>query len=1085
MGGGGGSTSTGSSTAPTSNRRNPKREAIRSLAKFLASSNPSVVLAGQNAAPHVLRGLSPKEVQKATTLAKIPDEYARRIVKQARVLRDQEKKTGNGFDLNPLGVLPFAMKQASRPVQAVESGLAEVSRQGEANPIQLGPVSFRLGVTNPGEVLNATKEGFTLKRHDSPTSIAMEAGKTRAEQGVSTKSFGFVPGTDLAKGEALPGGKVGMIAYDVGGGIALDPLTYVTLGVGAAARIGLRATERILGAERAADVAANGLKVLDAEEKARLGESTVRALRGVRGGVSVRVPQPIRSLRGENLLAPPRTVIPGKYIGSDLFKAGLTKTLGTKGGEAFTELFVPRSQIRQAEREGRVPLGTADKVESLQATARGTGSSAHKLNVSYLRRVAKESKLTSDEAFDVAVALDTGDVSKLTERTLPAFEKVDAYRQYQSARLRDAGLLPEEGAVRADGSVRGIDDSAHYPHVPRISQESRTAGVEGPPVAMQGKVDVLSRTPTPSMADPGFSLRRTGGSLEEDLAKGRDWETNPFAAYAVRSREIEDALATHDMTRGLMALDGMDGRALMTTAEEAATKASEQLGRQVTVGELAKVLPEDQTVISVKNVGDFVVDKSLAPEMQKIVQLRRTDASAKFLKFLDRWMTLWKGYATVPLPFGFGFHMRNAASNVMLNWLADINPADPAYYQAMKLQRRLHGALKAGDWQLAGMSAADREIITRAMQNDIIQGGGFFIEDIPMDTLRKFRSRWGRVGEATNPINPNNLLIRSGRSLGQGVEENARLAHFLVKYREYGNFEDAASSVRRYLFDYGDLTPFEQNVMKRIIPFYTFTRKNTPLWLGAVVKQPGKYSRMFEWRQAFLDAAGRPNTEVTPDYYEAGAAVPLPFKLGGNTTLLAPDTPMGAASNAVQPLYESLKNIAAGKLPSPDPYFKAFGEQAGGGPVGFLKSGLEAYAFNKDLFTGRDFYPGQREAVPFPLNLLPGWQKGMVDGRPEPSIDVRTLHMLNNLLPLLPKVSAAVPTDASGKDKQTKRLISMLTGVQIAPLGPATKRSEWFRRAEELAQLGAKMRGEGKNVPAYFKSSGKKTSSGGGMVLPK
>jgi hypothetical protein len=49
-----------------------------------------------------------------------------------------------------------------------------------------------------------------------------------------------------------------------------------------------------------------------------------------------------------------------------------------------------------------------------------------------------------------------------------------------------------------------------------------------------------------------------------------------------------------------------------------------------------------------------------------------------------------------------------------------------------------------------------------------------------------------------------------------------------------------AGQTRAIHFDYSDLTPFERNVMKNVIPFYTFMRNNLPYQVQMALTQPNK-----------------------------------------------------------------------------------------------------------------------------------------------------------------------------------------------------------------------------------------------------
>lgn len=91
-------------------------------------------------------------------------------------------------------------------------------------------------------------------------------------------------------------------------------------------------------------------------------------------------------------------------------------------------------------------------------------------------------------------------------------------------------------------------------------------------------------------------------------------------------------------------------------------------------------------------------------------------------------------------------------------------------------------------------------------------------------------------------------------------EEFTRMAHFIDAFKDEGkaikansptlakDLQEAASRagarVRHVNIDFGDLTHFEQQVMKRAIPFYTWSRKNLPLQLEALALHPGRVAAL-------------------------------------------------------------------------------------------------------------------------------------------------------------------------------------------------------------------------------------------------
>jgi hypothetical protein len=87
-------------------------------------------------------------------------------------------------------------------------------------------------------------------------------------------------------------------------------------------------------------------------------------------------------------------------------------------------------------------------------------------------------------------------------------------------------------------------------------------------------------------------------------------------------------------------------------------------------------------------------------------------------------------------------------------------------------------------------------------------------------------------------------------------------------------------------FDYADLTDFEQWV-RRIVPFYTWTRRNVPAQLRALVMQPGKIQRFMyanEEFQNYFAAEGDESwlNQVLPEYLDTQDGFVSKFKFLDN-----------------------------------------------------------------------------------------------------------------------------------------------------------------------------------------------------------
>ena len=84
-----------------------------------------------------------------------------------------------------------------------------------------------------------------------------------------------------------------------------------------------------------------------------------------------------------------------------------------------------------------------------------------------------------------------------------------------------------------------------------------------------------------------------------------------------------------------------------------------------------------------------------------------------------------------------------------------------------------------------------------------------------------------------------NPIVAGGERLNTYFEQLGRGSTFLRKMAEGAAPDVAAMESRAAHVDFSALTPFERRVMKRVIPFYTFTRHAVPYQIHEMLSRPG------------------------------------------------------------------------------------------------------------------------------------------------------------------------------------------------------------------------------------------------------
>ncbi len=197
------------------------------------------------------------------------------------------------------------------------------------------------------------------------------------------------------------------------------------------------------------------------------------------------------------------------------------------------------------------------------------------------------------------------------------------------------------------------------------------------------------------------------------------------------------------------------------------------------------------------------------------------ETSTKWIHYMNSVQGPWKRWVTSYRP---GFHIRNMMGDSFNAFLAGTNPArfnDSAKVLAMNI----------GDIGAKGrIKMGARTFSPDEVEAFYKQGGletGFIDTEVVGGSQRGIAHKITEFGERREKFTRLATFIDSmdrGLKRGMTIEKS---------------IEQAAFRVRKYHFDYTDLTPSERKI-RTFIPFYTYTRNELPLLLEHTLTQPGK-----------------------------------------------------------------------------------------------------------------------------------------------------------------------------------------------------------------------------------------------------
>ncbi len=487
------------------------------------------------------------------------------------------------------------------------------------------------------------------------------------------------------------------------------------------------------------------------------------------------------------------------------------------------------------------------------------------------------------------------------------------------------------------------------------------------------------------------------------------FEPDAFKAFAARKAEHIKAVNTYDFLTDVGKQFGKQAEVVTKEVKSPIT------GKMITKETVKPIFENGIRYIesAVPQLKGTLLPEQIAKHVDDTYKtLTNEEATKKFLQMYDKVLGFWKGSVTGWFP---SFHTRNTIGGMFNNWIAGVK--SPArYLQADQIARGIEGTITTK----VGTKYTYDQIRELASKLGAIGQPGY------LDVMKEVEKDIGK--------GPVSKLMDLPKNAMEIVENRLRLPLFVDRLIKGDAPKEAAKAVFQYHFDYAPeaLTGFEKNVMKRLMPFYRWTRGNIPLQLEQMAKQPGKYAAIGKFVGNMTSDKEKAKEEFAslPPYMREG----LPIRLGEKNGIAQYLYGLGLPVEDVNRIYKE----------SPQRTLASFvGELS---PL--LKYPIEV-GTGQNLFTGE---PISQSSSVFPfVNKIPGLREWLgvtehttKDGKTTYRADPYKLHFINTAL------GRFYNTAGKLTDDNTSAAVKFLYGLVGAKAKNVDIEKEKFYRQQEL-----------------------------------
>ena len=408
-----------------------------------------------------------------------------------------------------------------------------------------------------------------------------------------------------------------------------------------------------------------------------------------------------------------------------------------------------------------------------------------------------------------------------------------------------------------------------------------------------------------------------------------------------------------------------------------------------------------------------------------------------FLEKYDKLHNLLRAYM-IAKP---GFHGRNFFSAAFMNHLAGMNFSSyrkfmRAYWkfqeeEALRIglpdrASKMRKAMRARGINPENVDPQHVQYVRELDQSGSLGSAGAQIASEFVDTSVRVGGR--RISfSSINPFTTRNLPLQLSRDFGMATETFVRGSLGFDTLLKGGAVDEAFDNIMKFHFDYSDLSDFERNVVKRVVPFYTWTRKNLPLMMEMMVRRPQIFNRYNSFKKEM--ELGLEPPEELPDWMVRQGSIQTPWTYKGESMFITPDLPFKSPLELIDP-------VLSGDLSVADRVDKAL-RTVGSQMTPLIKAPYEWKA-KQNLWKGYHF-DGRWDVVPRVYTVIPGVfpaleAAGIAAKRKSDGkwlMKDYELHAMAQLLPTFMDVRRMFPDEDRYKERLLSNWISFWSGAGL------------------------------------------------------